>query len=241
MSAEATRVPIAPIYLEHFDEGMIRALGGIKQSIVIDGEEAYYYSVLVPGVCGPEAATYKGAIPIFFGKGREVIHPFLLPSITVIRAGVEDDMTRVRHKTLAHRVPAFRERQVVIQRPDGSQQIGFARMDEKEAEWPVNITYNVQIRIRGEIDFLRMFRWVMTHLPHQNLQSYITVWDAADVPREYNIFRESMSDIGEYVDVNDVVKGYEFSYRVEGEFEIEEPTVGSTAQQYETTVAPLEG
>jgi hypothetical protein len=113
-------------------------------------------------------------------------------------------------------------------------------MEEKEASWPVNITYNVQIRARNEADFLRMFRWVTVKLRAQDLSSYITVWDSAKAPRQYDIFRESMVDIGEYVDVNDVVKGYEFSYRVEAEIDIEEPSVVPTVQDVQVTTQQLE-
>jgi len=237
----SVRIPIAPIYLEHFDEGIIRALGGTLESFVLDGEEAQFYSTMIPGLCGPWPDTYYGKTPIFFGKGQEQLHPDVLPSITVIRSSIEDDMTRVAHKTLDHVVPAHRATRVTVQRPDGSSASGVDKVDVKEAAWPVNITYNIQIRARNETDSLRMRRWVLSKLPSQNLSSWITVWDSAGVPREYDIFRESMADIGEYADINDVVKAEEFSYRVEGEYDTEEPTTRRTVLETRTTARPLEG
>lgn len=236
MSAGAIRIPIAPIYLEHFDEGMIRTLGGTLQPCVVDGEEVQCYVVLIPGVCGTGP---NGSVRIYFGKGRDVLQPAQLPYITIVRSGIEDDLPRVRHKTLAHRVPAFQEDEETVTSGQGSV-TGFKRVEEKEASWPVNITYNVQIRARNEADFLRMFRWVTEKLRAQDLMSYITVYDSAKAPRNYDIFRESMADIGEYVDVNDVVKGYEFSYRVEAEIDIEEPRVEPTVQDIQVSTQPLE-
>lgn len=241
MSAESVRIPIAPIYLEHFDEGIIRALGGRLDSFVIDGEEAQFYSVAIPGLCGPIPETYLGRTPIFFGKGQEQLHPNVLPSFTVIRSGVEEDLERVTHKTLVHRVPAHDAKKVTVELPDGTELVGYDRMSEKEAPWPVNITYNIQFRSRGDVDFLRMYRWVTSKLRTMDLKSWITVWDSARVPREYDIFRESQTDIGEYVDVNDVVKGYEFSYRVEGEIDIENPSMKATASEFRVNAQPLEG
>lgn len=241
MHTEAVRLPIAPIYVEHYDEAVMRALEGIKDSFVIEGDEAQYYSVAIPGICGPNPTDYNGRIPIFFGKGREVLHPNVIPSIVVVRSSIEDDMARVRHKTLAHHVPAFKAARVRLVKPTGEVLNGYEKMEDKEASWPVNITYNVQIRARTEMDFLRMFRWVVSHMRSQDLYSYITVWDSASNPRNYDIFRESMSDIGEYADINDVVKGYEFSYRVEAEIDIEEPTVGQAVRGVEATAHPMEG
>lgn len=241
MRSDAVRIPVAPIYIENFDEGVLRALGGVKDSFVIAGEEAQYYSVVIPGVCGPEPSVYHGKIPIFFGKGREILHPNVLPSIVVARASIEDDLVRVRPKTLAHYVPAFGARRLRIVKPNGDVLNGHDPMETKEASWPVNITYNVQIRARVEMDLLRMFRWVTSHMRSQDLYSYITVWDTANDPRNYDVFRESMVDIGEYADINDVVRGWEFSYRVEAEIDIEEPTVGRAVQGVVTTALPLEG
>lgn len=241
MQNGSVRIPIAPIYLEHFDEGIIRALGGVLESFVLGDEEAQFYAVAIPGLCGPWPDEYLGRTPIFFGKGQEQLHPNVLPSITIIRAGVEDDLTRVAHKTLDHIVPAHGANRVTVTRPNGQSAEGFDRVNVKEAAWPVNISYNVQIRARNDTDYLRMHRWVMSKLRSQDLKSYITVWDSAKVPRQYDIFRESMSDIGEYADVNDVVKAEEFSYRVEGEYDIEEPQVAATVQETRTTAHPLEG
>lgn len=235
----SVRIPIAPIYLEHFDEGIIRALGGVLESFVLGGEEAQFYAVAIPGLCGPWPDEYLGRTPIFFGKSP--LHPNVIPSITIIRTGIEDDLPRVAHKTLDHIVPAHATRRATVTRPDGRTAEGFEKVNVKEAAWPVNISYNVQIKARTEVDFLRMFRWVTRHLRAQDLESWITVWDSAKVPRKYDIFRESMSDIGEYVDVNDVVKAYEFSYRVEGEIDIDDPQVAPTVRDVRTTTQPLEG
>jgi len=241
MRSDAVRIPVAPIYIENYDEGVMRALGGVKDSFVIAGEEAQYYSTVIPGVCGPEPTVYHGRIPIFFGKGREILHPNLLPAIVIARTGIEDDMARVRPKTQAHYVPAFGASRLRIVKPDGSALDGYDPMETKEASWPVNITYGVQIRSRVEMDLLRMFRWVTTHMRSQDLYSYITVWDTANDPRNYDIFRESITDIGDYIDVNDVVRGYDFSYRVQAEIDIEEPTVGKVVRSVRTTTHPMEG
>ena len=239
MGRGPTDVPIAPIYLEHFDEGIIRGLGGVRDSIVIDREEAQFYGVDIPGVCGPE--TYRGRVPIFFGQGLDVLHPNVLPSITVTRASLEDDLQRVMPRTLAHKVAAVNSARRRVTLPDGTVIDGPARKETKEAPWPVNITYNIQIRTRLELEFLAMFRWVTSRLHAQDLYSWITVWDSGKNARKYDIFRESMSDIGEYIDVNDVVRGYEFSYRVEGEIDIIRPTVHSTVAQPVVTTEMLEG
>jgi hypothetical protein len=239
MGRGPTDVPIAPIYLEHFDEGIIRALGGVRDSIVIDGEEAQFYGSDIPGVCGPE--TYRGRVPIFFGQGLDVLHPNVLPSITVSRSSIEDDLQRVMPKSVAHKVAAVNSRRVQATLPDGTVIYGPSRKETKEPAWPVNITYNIQIRARLELEFLAMFKWVTSRLHAQDLYSYITVWDSAKNARYYDIFRESMSDIGEYIDVNDVVRGYEFSYRVEGEIDIIRPSVHATVVQPEVTTEMLEG
>jgi hypothetical protein len=241
MRSDAVRLPVAPIYIENYDEGVMRALDGKKDSFVIAGEEAQYYSVVIPGVCGPEPSVYHGKIPIFFGKGRELLHPNVLPSIVVARASIEDDLARVRPKTMAHYVPAFGASRLRIVKPTGEVLRGYDPMETKEASWPVNITYNVQIRARIEMDVLRMFRWVTSHMRSMDLYSHITVWDTANDPRNYELFRESMSDIGDYIDVNDVVRGYEFSYRIEAEIDIEEPTVGRVVRSVETSALPMEG
>lgn len=239
MERGPTDVPIAPIYLEHYDEAIIRALGGSLNSIVIDGEEAQFYGVIIPGVCGPE--RYRGLVPIFFGQGMDVINPYLLPQITISRTGVEDDLQRVMPTTLAHKVAAIHSKRIQVTLPDGTVLVGPSRKETKEAAWPVNITYTVQVRSRLHAEMLAMFRWVTSRLHHQDLYSYITVWDSADAPRHYDIFRESMSDISEYIDVNDMVRGYEFSYRVEGEIDIIRPTVHATVVQPEVNTEILEG
>lgn len=239
MGRGPTDVPIAPIYLEHFDEAVIRALGGVRDSIEVDGEEAQFYAVEIPGVCGPE--LYRGRIPIYFGQGMDVINPYLLPQITVTRTGVEDDLQRVMPDTLAHKVAAIHAKRIQVRLPDGTVIVGPSRKETKEAAWPVNITYNIQIRARLHNEMLAMFRWVTSRLHAQDLYSYITVWDSAKSPRHYDIFRESMTDIGEYIDVNDMVRGYEFSYRVEGEIDIIRPTVHATVAQPEVNTEMLEG
>jgi len=239
MGRGPTDVPIAPIYLEHFDEGIIRALGGVLDSIVIDGEEAQFYGLTIPGVCGPE--YYRGSVPIHFGQGLDVINPYLLPQITVSRTGVEDDLQRVMPKSLAHKVAAIHAKRIRVTLPDGTMIVGPSRKETKEAAWPVNITYTIQVRARLQIEMLKMFCWVVSRLHAQDLYSWITVWDSAKSPRHYDIFRESMTDIGEYIDVNDMVRGYEFSYRVEGEIDIMRPNVHATVVQPEVTTGMLEG
>jgi len=241
VSRGPTDVPIAPIYIEHFDEGIIRALGGVLQSFVLEGEEAQFYAAVIPGLCGPWPDTYYGSTPIFFGKGNEWLHPNVLPSIVVVRSGIEDDLQRSMPGSKAHIVAAFDAERVRVTLPDGTEVEGPSRKEVKTPAWPVNITYNIQVRAKTEEDFLVMFRWITHRLQTMNYWSHITVWDSGRNARRYDIFRESMSDIGEYMDVNDVVHGYEFSYRVEAEIDTIRPSVKGTMAKPQINTELLEG
>jgi hypothetical protein len=105
----------------------------------------------------------------------------------------------------------------------------YDQVEMKPQAWPYDINYTIACYSRYEYEAQTILRHIMRRF---RPRLYITVLDSIGENRYYTFFSDgAVNDIGEIVDVAERLKGYSISVKVEGEIDLVDPAVRSTAQQ----------
>lgn len=212
------------VFLEDFDEGLVRSFGGELIDLVIEGETCREYVLIEPSIQGPNA--YRGAIPIVFGNPDDAFQEDLLPQIHVSRSAVTPAGERRESGGYEYRVPAQAAKTVRA----SNNTYGPNLVEIKYRPEPYDLTYDVTIKVpsghgggvRGANKLLRRIGAVLSP------QGVIEVTDSEGNTRPYPYFQENLQDIGEVVEVSARVAGWTISGRVKGELDFDDPFLSRT-------------
>jgi hypothetical protein len=215
------------VFLEHFDEGMARTIGGELVERVLDGEVTQEYAIAIDRVTGPP--QYDGKVPIVFGHPEDAFQEVLLPRIELIRSAPVLATDRWQPGGFDYRVPM--ERGPKWRLEDGREVAKY--VETKEHAWPHDITYDVHLKARTRTQANLMYRQIGVVL---GLYPVIHVRDTAGEERTYQAFNESTSGIDELTDISERMIGFTMSVRVAAELDFEEPYVEMTTPRLRTNI-----
>ena len=223
------------VFIEDFDEGLVRSFGAKLIDIEIDGEECHEYVLIEDSVQGPN--RYKGAIPIIFGDPDDTYQAGLLPQIHVSRSGINTAGQRRESGGFEYRVPASESQTVTA----WNGMSGPSLVEIKSRPEPHDITYDVTIKMpsghgggrRGANKLLRRIGAALS------AQGVIEVMDSEGNLRVYPYLRENLQDVTEVLEVGNRVAGWTVSGRILGELDFDDPYLCKTCLGVAVTVTAL--
>jgi len=223
------------VFIEDFDEGLVRSFGGQLIDFVIGGEHCQEYVLIEDSVQGPN--QYRGAIPIVFGVAQDAYQADLLPRIHVSRSAVSAAGARRESGGYEYRVPA--QASQTVRAWNGV--TGPSLVEIKLRPEPHDITYDVTIKVpsghgggvRGANRLLRRIGAVLSD------QGAIEVKDSEGHLRVYPYLRENLQDISEVLEVSERVSGWTLSGRVMGELDFNDPYQTKTCLGVAVSVTSL--
>lgn len=215
------------VFLEHFDEGIVRTIGGELVERTLDGETTQEYAIAIDRVTGPP--QYDGKVPIVFGQPEDSFQEVLLPRIEIVRSSVAMATDRWQPGGFDYRVPM--ERGPKWRLPSGQEVAKY--VETKEHAWPHDITYDVHLKARTRMQAQVMYRQIGVVL---GLYPVIHVRDSAGEERTYQAFNESTSMLDEVTDISERMMGFTLSIRIAAELDFEEPYVEMTTPILRTNI-----
>lgn len=220
------------VFLENFDVGLARTLGGELIEIQLDGESVQSYAVRIEGVPGP--ADYQGLIPILFNPPEDVYERNLLPQIVIGRAALTTAMERwLNPFGREYMVPAAGSKTVTNSR-------GQSGPDKVEIKYsyaaPFDIDYDVHLRtkLRSHGDTMLAF---MLGILWPDGPGQLRLTDSEGEERGYYAFINAVQPLDDIGDISDRMMGHLISLRVEGELDVRKPSVHRTAREVSVSVS----
>ena len=215
------------VFLEDYDIGLARTLGGELIDIELDGETVQKYAVQIEGVTGPD--EYQGLVPIDMSDPEDAYVEHLIPQIIISRGAVTPQMNRW--------FPGGREYQIRAKiAQDVKSSGGLTGPSHVERKWwtyPFEISYDVHLRARLRAQADRMLRQI-----GRVFWAYgqIFLVDSEGDERGYYAFVESYDNLSEIADVADRLQGHTISMRVEAELDFNEPHIMPTTPKLSVNV-----
>ena len=208
------------VFLEDYDIGLVRTIGGQLIDMMFDGEQAKQYALQVEGVTGPPET--QDMVPIVMSDSDMAYVDEYLPQIVIARGSIPKAPERWHPGGREYFVPAYGSKQLPSSTP------GKTMADMVEIKWyayPHDINYDVHIRARRRRDADKMLRII-----GEQLWTYgqIFLVDSEGEERGYYAFQESLDPLTEIQDVTQRMQGHTISLRVEGELDFRNPFVAKT-------------
>lgn len=207
------------VFLEDFDLGLARTIGGKLTPIELDGEETQVFAVDIPGVQGPD--LYSGLVPIQMSEPEDSYADMVLPQIVIFRTSINPAMARWFPGGFEYQVPAKNAQQVTA----GNGVVGPSLVERKAWTYPYDISYDVHIRARRRYQADQILQKLQQYLWAYG-QLYLT--DSEGDERGYYAYLESIDQLNELTDISDRSVGHTMSLRVEAELDANNPTVSKT-------------
>lgn len=214
------------VFIRNFDQGVVETLGGTVQIVPVNtslGKREGYW-VDIPGV---EPMT----VPIIFGNPEQIYERKIYPSFCVVREPPEPALMRWHSLGQLEYVAGVSGTEYSMTKPTNSGRghdtiSGYEQLETKPQAWPFDIVYDISCYARYEHEAIPMLKRILrVFQPY----SKIRVIDSLGQERWYTVFMESgVQDIGEIVDVSDRLKAYTVTIRVEGELDLNDPTISDT-------------
>lgn len=212
------------VFIEDFDEGIVRSIGAELIKVSYHGEEKETYGISVAGVVGPD--EYGGMVPVIFDSPNDAYQKEFLPCVHVARTAVDPAMNRWQSGGLAYRVAAPQAKMV----KGWTGEIGPTMVEEQGFPLPYDITYDVHIRSKLRVESQRILRRLGAVLAPYG---WITVVDSEGYPRTYDAFQSSIGDLSDLFDVQDREVGWTISVRVLAELDFYDPVLRKTVHKIE--------
>lgn len=164
----------------------------------------------VPGVTG---TGIDGRVGIVFNAPEDQFNRYIVPGIRVMRSGMDiDDNRRMsRYGGIKYRVPSDNGYEVTV-----SGRRGHSAYVERHHAEPMIFMYEIEARARLQREAQLLRRYISRKLKDQ---SFLPVYDSKDVVSYFNVFRESISDMTEYVDSLNRHHSYILSYRIQAQID----------------------
>jgi hypothetical protein len=217
------------VWLRDFDLGIVTGTGALLDPAGSPGGNNYYID-LSSGPCN--SPDSDGFIPVIFNNPEPIYEQKIYPSVLIKR----DDFVPA-----LQRWHQYQQYDYYMGIPGTEETVGgvsgFTQAETKPSAWPYDITYSVSIYSRYEYEAQMILQSLMRRFQPR---SYITVVDTEGDNRRYTAFVDnSVSDIGEFVDASERLRGYSLSIKVEGEIDLVDPVVKSTMKEFVQSTGTL--
>lgn len=171
-------------------------------------------------VDGVDGTGEEGRVAVTFKAPSSVFNEYVLPGINVERSDVSDDDQRKTPPRVGqkYRIPSDTADPVEVEHPEtGEIMRGYDEYVQRLNPDPYEISYDVQVRARNEVEAQTLQRYVRRTIRDR---SDIVVYDTHGVPSPFTVFRDGApKPSDEYVDMLNRYSGYVLSYRVEAELD----------------------
>lgn len=210
------------VWLRDFDLGLVTSTGATLDPAGSPGGNNYYLD-LTGGSCNSPGSN--GFIPIIFNNPDQVYEQKIYPSILIKRDDFVPALKRwhqYQQFDYYYGIPGTEE---IV-----NGQSGFTQVETKPSAWPYDITYSISIYSRYEYEAQMLLRTIMRRFQPR---THIKVLDSLSEERRYTAFVDrSVSDIGEYVDASERLRGYSLTILVEGEIDLVDPVIKTTMKEF---------
>lgn len=226
------------VFLRNYDQGVIETLGGYIGLMNPDGSPASLSGggSVSSSLCATTAckknyfidipAAKPSKVPVIFNKPLPTFENKFLPSFLVTRGDATPAMQRWHSiGATQYRVGVGAVTEVVL--ANGQTVSGYEEYEQLVQAMPFDIPYTITAMARYEREAVAMLKKLLSvYKPC----SRILVKDSLCSIRSYTVWNENgFSDISEIIDINDRMKGYSVDIRVEGELDLNDPEINSTA------------
>ncbi len=210
----ADTVPEEPglVGVRHFDQAVVDQLGDVE--VIELDDKTKTYAIAISGV--PGMKRFGGKIPIRMIPVNVAYVPDFIPSIVVRPLEPAPALDRY-HPSSQTRWPTPGAAEVTVEDSLGVEKTGFRRYRHREAPFPFDISYEVQLYAQTRNQGVAMLMYAL-----QRFQPYgqVTVKDTKGVERTYESFMESVANISELDSIVERLVSHSISLRVAGELDI---------------------
>lgn len=217
-------VQTGQVFVRNFDQGVVETLGGYVDTAQGGSKRTYFIDI-------PAADPMK--VPVIWNKPRQAMEAKILPSILITRLDVRPNLTRW------HSIAATQYRIGVgpleaTTLPNGDTVSGYAEYEQLVQAFPFDLIYSIQVQAFYEHEAIPMVKKILSvYKPY----SKINLIDSLSSERTYSVFQENgFSDVSEILDVHDRMKAYSIEIRVEGELDLSDPEINSSALEIITNI-----
>lgn len=218
---------IGQVFLEDYDVGIARTIGGELIDIERDGETVQKYAVKIDGVTGPPYT--QELVPIDMADSEDAFSDQLLPQIVIARGSIIPQMERWQPGGHAYHCPAPASQTVTL--PSGLQ--GPSMLEFKALAFPFEITYDIHLRGRVRLQADRLLRHMGKFFW---AYGQVYVKDSEGCERGYYTFVDSYEQLAELDKVSERVMGHTISMRVEAELDFYQPITVKTTPNLEVSI-----
>lgn len=204
------------VWVDDFDLAMKKHLLATERSFALSGETTSrpFFVTEIAGVVGDK--SFHGAIPVVFGNPQDVLTPFVLPCVVVVRDDeIEEDGRRWEGWNLAYRAPTDAAKAAgPVTAGNGTK--GYTEYESREGARAYNLRYTVYGRGRTDAEASRMGRHFFRLLPKYGT---IEVVDSERAVRQYSIHVESFRRSTDLEDVLVRRPAWAFTVVIQGELD----------------------
>lgn len=219
------------VCLQDFDRGVVVTAGGQLVDVEVDGDVRQMYALECPGLREypdqdnmPEQLRQipflpDGFVPVFFAHPEDSFQSYILPCLVVRRSSLIPNFERAPWWGF-QRKPSCDANPVTVQIGHNEFVEGFDAYKVKWNPIPFDITYEVQVLARLQLDALPLLKCVLRRFRPPWWS--IAVLDDQECRRLYDAGDLSISDISELVDVEDRTIGWNLSFTLRGELDLDD-------------------
>ena len=217
------------VWLRDFDAGIVTGTGATIDPAGSPGGNNYYID-LSAGPCNSPGSD--GFIPVIFNNPEQIYEQKIYPSVLIKRDDFVPALQRWHQYQQFDYYMGIPGTEETINGVDG-----FTEAETKPSAWPYDINYSISIYSRYEYEAQMILQALMRKYQPR---SYIIVVDSEADQRRYTAFVDNpVSDIGEFVDATERLRGYSFNIKVEGEIDLVDPVVKSTMREFVQSTGTL--
>jgi hypothetical protein len=200
------------VFVRNFDQGVVETMGGYLDYAQGGSKQNYFINI-------PNADPMK--VPVIFSNPFQPMEKKILPSFMIRRESITPALARWH--SVGNIQYNINSGEVIS--VDGVS--GFSDSETLVQAFPYDIEYSINIMAFYEHEAIPMLKKVLSvYKPF----SRIIIKDSLSETRTYTVFNESaVQDISEIVDINDRMKAYMVTIRVEGELDLSDPEINKKA------------
>lgn len=221
------------LLLSAYDAAMFEALGAVLLPFPNPNDEPTLrrpcQQVLIPGVCGPghkDPGDPNGRCVVVFHNPEDIYNRYLLPGLRLNRSGVTTDTARLYPTGLGwqYRVAAAGAAEV-FKDGDPKAPSGASKVALRPWANPENLTYDIEVRARYQIEAQRMLDYVRYQLPERGA---IRVMSTDGTCSLFTFYRQGISETSELIGSLNRHSGFLLTYEVQAEIDEHEEQTALT-------------
>jgi hypothetical protein len=222
------------LLLSAYDAAMFEALGAKLLPFPNPADEPLLrrplQQVLIPGVCGPghkDPTDPHGRVVVVFQNPEDIYNRYLLPGLRLNRSAMTTDTQRLYPTGLGwqYRVPVTRGTVPVHVDGDASAPCGPPEVALRPWANPENLTYDIEVRARYQIEAQRLLDYVRYQLPERGA---IRVYSTDGTSSLFTYYRQGISETSELAGSLNRHTGFLLTYEVQAEIDEHEEQTAKT-------------